>query len=343
MIVPVRPMLAAAIKDLDSLLYPLIATPKIDGIRCLTLPPVEPDGKDGLFSQQDEHCFPVTRAMKPQPNKYIRKQIATLCPPGLDGELIIPDVTFQETASFIMSFEGQPGFQYHVFDHVMTFRDPRWFKGVMEAYSKRLARLECIKLPKFCQLIPHKLIENHAELQEYEQTCVEQGYEGICLRASHSPYKFGRSTLKEHWLLKLKRFEDAEAIVIGCEELVRNKNEALVNELGYTSRQSLSSGLHGGGILGALVVRDLKTGVEFKVGSGFAVMERTDLWEQRDKLNGRVLTYKYQPHGVKDKPRAPIFKAWMPFPPPNDEIRQAGPETHDKQQQRNPALPASNG
>lgn len=28
---------------------------------------------------------------------------------------------------------------------------------------------------------------------------------------------------------------------------------------------------------------------------------------------------------------------------PNSEIRQAGPETHDKQKQRNPALPASNG
>ena len=44
--------------------------------------------------------------------------------------------------------------------------------------------------------------------------------------------------------------------------------------------------------LGALVVkwRD----VEFKIGSGYTDVQRQDIWENRDKLLGKLVTFQYQ-------------------------------------------------
>jgi DNA ligase-1 len=65
-----------------------------------------------------------------------------------------------------------------------------------------------------------------------------------------------------------------------------------------------------GDMLGVLQVRDVKTGVEFGLGSGFKEVDRHEIWQNKDKFMGRLVTYKYQAVGVKDKPRIPIFKGF---------------------------------
>jgi len=53
-----------------------------------------------------------------------------------------------------------------------------------------------------------------------------------------------------------------------------------------------------------------KTFGEFKIGSGFTEDARVKLWrerDERDELKGRLAKFKYQPSGVKDKPRFPVF------------------------------------
>lgn len=298
---PPRPMLAASITQVSELVFPLIATPKIDGVRCLTMP---------NMTTSEHACAPVTRTLKPIPNIHICREIARHCPPGLDGELIGRDVSFQRTVGLIMSHHGEPEFIYHVFDHIQSFRDPRWTKGHLEKYVERQDRLAIMKLPDFCQYVVPRQLENLDELEAYEEICLRDGYEGVCLRAPHSPYKFGRSTMREHWLMKLKRFEDGEAVVIGYEELMHNKNPDAPSNLGYKVRHSYQSMMVAGEVIGALVVRDVKSGVEFKVGSGLGANQRAELWATRDTLVGRIITYKHQPHGAKDKPRTPIFKAF---------------------------------
>ncbi|MFM7851045.1 MAG: hypothetical protein ACKO96_03815, partial [Flammeovirgaceae bacterium] len=61
---------------------------------------------------------------------------------------------------------------------------------------------------------------------------LERGYEGVMIRGLHGPYKQGRATLKQGWLMKLKEFDDDEAVIIGYEEKMKNNNAAQVNELG---------------------------------------------------------------------------------------------------------------
>ena len=58
------------------------------------------------------------------------------------------------------------------------------------------------------------------------------------VRTPDSPYKCGRSTEREAWLLKIKRFEDAEAVVLGTYEGMSNMNEAGVDAFGRTKRRN---------------------------------------------------------------------------------------------------------
>jgi DNA ligase-1 len=65
------------------------------------------------------------------------------------------------------------------------------------------------------------------------------------------------------------------------------------------------------GILGGFEVKDLKTGVSFKVGNGFELKERVDLWAAPTiGLLGKIIKYSYFPTGSKEKPRFPVFRGF---------------------------------
>lgn len=287
---PSRPILACKVDDIQALCYPLLATPKIDGIRALRL-------QDTLLS----------RAFKEIPNTYVRTYLTTNTPPGLDGELVVLDAGFHETQSGIMSEGGVPDFRYLVFDYC-----PDGIEDV--GYEKRLGLLgmvlgQRVALPEV-STVPATLIHDPSHLTQYEEICLTQGYEGVCLRSPDSPYKSGRSTLREHFLLKLKRFEDAEAKVVGFQELERNGNEAVISELGLLKRSHKAEGRTSGQTLGALLVEDCTTNTHFGIGTGFTSAQRQEFWDNQHALLGRLVTYKHQPFGRKDAPRIPVFKGF---------------------------------
>lgn len=284
-----KPMLAVACEDVNALKFPVLATPKLDGIRCLIV-----DGKA------------LTRNFKPVPNNYIREQLEKHCPNGFDGELMIKGADFNAAQSQIMSRDGQPDFEYHVFDHVFASGI-----GIKDRYDDRVARMRLLEnLPAFVKLVLPTLIESPNALTTYEMGMLELGYEGVMVRTPSSPYKCGRSTLKEGYLLKIKRFQDDEAVVVGFEELLTNENEQTRDELGRAKRSTHKDGLVRAGTLGTLLVRDLKTGIEFGIGSGFTAAQRQEIWNNRTKYAVGIVTYKHQPSGQKDKPRFPVFKGF---------------------------------
>lgn len=276
-----KPMLATAIKDLDDISFPVYASPKIDGIRCVI--------KDGI---------PLSRSFKKIPNRHISRCLKGL-PDGLDGELITGS-NFQEATSGIMTESGSPDFTYFVFDYVKD--DPQ------KPYVDRMKDLKNLTLSQtFIKLVQDRKIENKKELEEYEEKALADGFEGVMIRSPDGPYKFGRSSVKEGYLLKLKRMEDSEAEVVGFEEMMTNKNKAKKNELGYTARSSSKSGMKPANTLGKLIVKDLKTGIQFGIGSGLNQTQRKEIWENKPQYIGKIVKYKYQAIGVKDAPRIPIF------------------------------------
>lgn len=170
-------------------------------------------------------------------------------------------------------------------------------------FATRLRSLE--DRPPRVIVLPQTLVTSADQLAEYEEVQLREGYEGVVLRSPTGPYKHGRSTLREQYLLKLKRFTDAEARIINFEELLQNANTATSDERGYTKRSSHQENLIPMGVLGAFVVS--MGAIEFNIGTGFTARERRDLWLHRDGLIGRWIKFKHFAQGGKDKPRHPVF------------------------------------
>lgn len=278
-----KPMLASP-ADIEKIRFPVLVSPKLDGVRCLVI-----NGQA------------VSRNMKAIPNEAVRQMLSGM--PPVDGELIVgkpgaPDV-FQRTSSGVMRRDGIPKFKFWVFDALT--RAPMPFSERLE-----LAR-SYVNGYEHSMHVAHKLIKNVDDLLEYEARQLLAGYEGIMLRDPEGPYKQGRSTAREGWLLKLKRFEDSEAEIVGFEELEHNNNEKTRDELGRAKRSSHKSGKQAADTLGALVVQDVASGINFKIGTGFTEAQRADIWDRRGQLLGKLVKYRFQPTGVKDAPRFPSF------------------------------------
>lgn len=278
-----KPLLASPITDINKLNFPVIASVKLDGIRTILHP----------------ELGPVTRNLKPIPNRYIREKLKSYCHLCLDGEIIIGEPNakdvFQKTSSGVMSFDGEPEFTYYVFD---SFKNPE------DQYFDRHSSI--IYNSPFIEKLNSIYVQNVKELNDFESGCVEEQYEGVMVRDPYGKYKFGRSTEKEGILLKLKRFSDCEVTIIGFEEKFSNENEQTKDELGYSKRSSCKEGMVAANTLGALVVEHPDWGT-FKVGSGFDDSLRDEIWNNKDKYLGKLAKIKYQSSGIKDKPRFPTF------------------------------------
>jgi DNA ligase-1 len=287
-------MLAASMdtdkgQAMESLPYPLIASPKIDGIRCLII-----EGK------------PMSRSLKPIPNRHVTKILSAKHLNGLDGELLVGDgSSFQNVTSGIMSHDGEPEFTFHVFD---DFSNPNSrYHSRVAAYEERIRSL--CQLNEHVRAIRTTLIRDFEELSDFTEQCLATGYEGAMVRTPAGPYKFGRSTFKEGYLVKIKPFEDAEATVVGFEEQMENTNEKTTNELGRSRRSSHKAGKVPKGTLGALILHNEEFG-EFRCGTGLDDALRKEIWNNRKVYFNQTVTFRFQRIGMKDKPRIPAFKGF---------------------------------
>ena len=289
-----KPMLA--VEAPKKLVFPLYASPKLDGVRCVV------SGAQAL-----------SRTLKAIPNRFVQQYLGNPMLEGLDGELIVgppaAEDVYRVTSSGVMSQDGTPDFTFYVFDY---FNDP----DPARPYNHRLPRLisgvtDIVDSDKFprVKLLEQRYITTEEQLLQYESEVLAQGYEGVMLRSPSGLYKHGRSTAREGYLLKLKRFSDGEARITGFEELMHNANEAQLDELGHTKRSSHQENLVPMDTLGALQVEDCATGVAFKIGTGYTAIHRKQIWQQRDRLVGAIVKYKHFEIGVKDKPRFPTFQS----------------------------------
>lgn len=296
-----RPMLAvhANFKQID---FPKLASPKLDGIRGVQL-----DGKA------------LTRSLKPVPNKHVYKTFSRLPLRGLDGEYAVGPVTdhdlYRRTNSALMTLAGQPDPTFWVFD---DFSNPDLSLVVrLETASKKVERAKEEGLS--IELLDQVMVYHEEQLLELEELWLDLGFEGLILRDPGGKYKFGRSTLTEGGMLKLKRFLQSEIRILGVIELLRNDNVPQTNELGYMERSSHKENKVPMGMMGALHVIDVFHGWEFDIGTGFTEEDRIMMWKNKEALIGTYGTYKYFPIGMKDLPRHPVWigpKSVLDMSPP---------------------------
>lgn len=283
----VKPQLASSeIPDIYiEVTWPKIIQPKLDGICCLAV--------NGVA---------MSRTMKPIPNKFIQEYFKEHNLHGFHGELMVAG-DFNDVQSGVMRVEGSPDFYYVIYD--------KWDStGCYEVRLEEI-RLWFTLLPNRLnrlQLIIQKEVNSPEECIDALERCITDGYEGAMLRDPYSGYKQGRHTLKSQALMKLKKFYDDEAKVIGFEEKMHNNNEKEKDERGYSKRSSKKEGLVPADTLGALVVE--WQGKEFKIGTGYTDEQRKYIWDNRLGLYSKFVTFKYQELSKYSVPRFPVWKCF---------------------------------
>ena len=289
-------MLAATYREGMQLSFPLLATPKIDGIRGLII-----DGKL------------VSRSLKTIPNVQVRAMLEDILPEGADGE--IKCGTFQETTSTVMSRNQTPeNLKFFWFD---------WAYDVSVPYEQRMKKVfmywvmsfgdkECsgpsasLGGARFFPLMPETIYDMR-QLKLFEQYVLNHDdYEGLVVRSPDGVYKSGRSTFSEGLMIKIKAYEDYEAIAIGTEELMHNTNDAFLNNFGHLRRNSRKDGKVPGDTLGAIIVKTPEN-IVFKIGTGYTAEERKTIWSHRDELIGRYIKYRCVATNKHDVPRSAVF------------------------------------
>lgn len=283
--------------------------PKIDGMRVLNV-----------------NTIPTSRSGKEYKQRHIRQWFQDMpSMAGFDGEVVAGLAyhadSFRDAMSGIRAEDGANEFTFYVFDH---FHQPSW------AYKDRLALVsDWLKHydPEKCshvfrqngyaaqiEVCPTMRVTSLEEIDRFEAKFIRDGWEGAILRRDDRPYKFGRATALDGTLTKMKRFEDAEAIVVGYEPVYTNTNEATESPLGYTERSSHQEGLIPIERLGALQCQLLTDrSISFNIGvfRGLTHSDRDMLWENRDTLIGRIAKFKHQGYGGGyDKPRTPVWLGW---------------------------------
>lgn len=284
--------------------FPALASPKIDGYRTHIL-----KGRAAGYSQKEF------------PNPFVQSVFGSEMLNGLDGEITVgpanaPNV-IQRTAEIMRKGAHVPDVHFHVFD---DFSQPDvWRLDAKSRQDRVLFRLRHLAdqfggtdFMSRIHYVAQTVITSMDELEEYETRALSAGYEGVMLKNPNLPYKFGRSTAREGGLIKVKRFEDKEAIIDGFGPAMHNTNEAVRNALGRTERSSAQAGLVPLDMVGRIYVHDFDgpNGArrDYEIGPG--KMDhgvRKAVWATQNMFIGKPVKFKYFPHGEKDVPRHGSF------------------------------------
>lgn len=269
-----KPMLSAVCTDVNTLRYPVLASHKLDGIRAIV--------KDGKL---------LSRTLKPIPNLSIGQMLEDPLLEGLEGELILRpqydgNNSFSKIQSIVMSKKDEANshqIQFLIFDDTtnpsMQFIDRyRSYRQKVLTYKERNYGENALVVGAVRQ----DEIFSPEELEEYIKNTYDMGFEGVMIRDPYKSYKYGRSTLKEQGMVKIKKWFDSEAIV---QEVIDEQNH---------HQQA-----------GSLTVYDWRLNKTFHVGSGLSEIDRQWFWINRDSKT--VIKYKYQELTDKGVPRFPIF------------------------------------
>jgi len=268
---------------MQKLRYPVLATLKKDGIRAIKL--------NDLYS----------RTLKLIPNYSIRARAMKL-PAGFDMELWNPELNYDEIESIVMSKEHERSdlIQFHILD---------WFGELpyQTRYNQAIINIRHYDWKDTEYQYPFPCQDAETLFRTFKIFEQEHG-EGICFRTPNSPYKQGRSTIREQYLIKLARYVRQEVLVLDIYEQMENANPTNYNAVGKMDRSSCKSNLYGKGTMGGFHVRSLVTGQEFNVGTGVGLTDakRKEIWLNQDKYIGTTRVIKFKPHGQKIKPRSPI-------------------------------------
>lgn len=298
-----KPMLAPNQEvDLNNINYPILASYKLDGIRCLFI-------KGEMLS----------RSLKPIQNKQLREKMKPLADYSkehdviLDGEIYSHELTFQEITRFVMTQDFEEKRSIKKFGKILEIPESLKFycfdcvkeNNFSQPFAERLANVT-LELP-IINWVSQITMWKKTDIEEYFDVALKAGFEGLILKSDCGKYKCGRGTIKEGLIYKVKPFVtfDAEILdVIQATEVDQNA-EKKINELG----RSVTSKKKGDRILieksSAFEVE--YKGLKLKVTLAMTDEEKEEVWANREQYIGKIIEYKGMLVGSKDVPRHPVM------------------------------------
>lgn len=264
----IEPMLAQTFeKHSDKIVYPCLAQPKLDGIRCIA---IKKGHNVTLWSRTRKR---ITSC--PHIEKSIAFHFARFENLILDGELYNHDLKsdFEKIVSAVRKENPSPEserVQYHIYDVVLdgtNLQRARWLT-LNALWSDR----------EPLRLVKTEGIRTEADISTLFKEYRKAGYEGLMLRNNNAPYENKRS----YNLQKVKEFDDAEFEIVG---VVEGKGKLQ-------------------GLLGAFLCKT-QDGTEFEVKMTGNQEETKKFLNDSSLWKGKLLTVQYQ--GLTGKNKVPRF------------------------------------
>lgn len=231
--------------------------PKLDGIRCIVT-------KDGMFSRHGKEIISaphIRKSLEPVFQKY----------PDLilDGELYNHDLNedFNQIISLARKTKpteedlkmSEQKIQYWIYDLpscLENFSDRNWELTKLFQDNK--------EFQKYCINVETNMVLSDEEVQNKLEYYLDKGYEGAIVRLN-KPYENKRTNS----LLKVKKFEDEEFVIVDIEE----------------GRGNLA------GKAGRIIV-DVD-GKRVSAGLKFSHEDAAEIWINKDRYIGKKATIKY--------------------------------------------------
>jgi len=299
-----KPMLAPnASIDLGSIKYPQLMSNKLDGIRVIF-------GWGRM----------VSRSLKEIPNIQLQEKYKELMELSekenviLDGEFYSHSSTFQMIQAYtrtidwndaktikkyILPLSPPADFGFHCFDVLESENKP-----FEERYTKILELAERYPLIK---VVEQSEVQNSDDVKNTFGEALKDDYEGLILKNPKGLYKFGRGTINEGLIFKVKEFKtyDAKVILVTQATVAREGSEKTTNELG----RSVTSKKKGDRvpIERAACFRVMYGDKELDVSLAMTHEEKDEVWKNKDNYIGKWIEYKAMEVGSKDVPRHAVM------------------------------------
>ena len=170
-----------------------------------------------------------------------------------------------------------------------------------------IAKKTIFKFSNISTIVEHKIVNNKKEIENLFEIALKDGYEGLILRNPKGKYKYGRGTLKEGLIYKVKPFLTFDSKITGVVQATKvdPNAEKKTNELG----RSVTSKKKDDRIL---IEKASAFDVQYE-GQGLKVVlamtdeEKEEIWANKESYIGRWIEYKGMLIGAKDVPRHPVM------------------------------------
>jgi DNA ligase 1 len=282
--------------ELRKIPLPVIASFKMDGIRCLFY-------KGNIYTSSLKSFQNANVLSRFEHLRKLSEDRGIL----IDGELMAKSMEFNDLSGMIRSFSGEVPADLYFYAFDMVIND-----DFEEPFEQRIKHLDRMEEHKHLKVLPQIVCNTYEEIEElYEKAIAFGNCDGLMLRSVNGRYKLGRATNKQNIIWKMKPYITLDGKIIGIEQatVVDPKAEKTINELG----RSVTSKKLGDRILIEMACGfkiECEKGIEIVGLKGFNHEQRKEIWLNPNKYIGRFIEFTGLEVGSKNLVRHPEFKRW---------------------------------